>query len=62
MSVLVPPMSSPIAFSWPHSAAMWREAIAPAAMPEAASRTASFSTVRGVITPPPECSSSRSPS
>ncbi len=61
MSVLVPPMSSPIAFSWPHSAAMWRAAIAPAAIPDAASRTARRSTVLGVITPPPECSRSRSP-
>ena len=44
MSVLVPPMSRPMAFWCPHSAAMCRAAIAPAAMPEAASRTANCST------------------
>jgi hypothetical protein len=41
---------------------MWRLAIAPAAMPDEARRTASFSAVFGVITPPPECSSRTSPS
>ena len=41
---------------------MWRLAMAPAAIPEEASRTASRSTDLGVITPPPECRISRSPS
>ena len=40
---------------------MWRLAIAPAAMPDAASRTANRSASFGVITPPPEWSSSTSP-
>jgi hypothetical protein len=35
-------MSRPIEFSYPHSIAMCRLAIAPAAMPEEARRTASF--------------------
>ena len=62
MSVLVPPMSKPIVFSNPHSWPMWRLAIAPAAIPEAASRTAQRSAVSGVITPPPECRITKSPS
>ena len=61
MSVLVPPMSSPIAFSKPHSCAMCRQAMAPAAMPEAAIRPAKRWTSALVITPPPECRISRSP-
>jgi hypothetical protein len=40
MSQEVPPMSSPMAFGKPHCVAMTREAMAPAAIPEAASRTA----------------------
>jgi hypothetical protein len=40
MSVLVPPMSRPIALSNPAVAAVWRAATAPAAIPEAARRTA----------------------
>ena len=61
MSVLVPPMSSPIALSNPAARAVCRAATAPAAMPEAASLTAYFSTASAVITPPPECKMSRSP-
>ena len=47
-------MSNPMALEKPASLAMWRLAMAPAAIPEAAKRTAIFSTVLGVITPPPE--------
>ena len=60
---LVPPMSRPIAFSKPHEPATWRRG-------DGAGRDAGggephgepLDAVRGVITPPPECSSSRSPS
>lgn len=38
-SVLVPPMSRPMASAYPHWAATCRAAIAPAAIPLAASRT-----------------------
>ena len=55
-------MSSPMAFSKPHIAATWRAAMAPAAMPEPASLQGEPDAVRGVITPPPECRRSRSPS
>ena len=62
MSVLVPPMSTPIALGCPQRLAVCWAATAPAAMPDAARRTASFCTASGVITPPPECRISRSPS
>lgn len=55
-------MSRPIALGYPQRVAMSATAIAPAAMPEAASRTGYFSTIAGVIEPPPEWSRSRSPS
>ena len=54
-------MSKPIAFGYPQSVEMWRLAIAPAAMPDAASRTANRCASFGVITPPPEWRSSTSP-
>ncbi len=62
MSVLVPPMSRPMAFSNPLSPAMCRQAMAPAAIPEAAIRPAKRRTSLPVMTPPPECRIRRSPS
>ena len=59
-SVLVPPMSKPIALSKPHSVPRYFAATAPAAMPEPARRAPWRSMVFGVITPPPLCSNSRS--
>jgi hypothetical protein len=62
MSALVPPMSSPTAFRYPASFARWPQAMAPAASPEEASRPPSRSTTSAVMTPPPECRRSTSPS
>src|SRR5690606_33101350 len=62
MSAEVPPMSRPMELSYPHNPAKYLLAMAPAAIPEAASLAAYLSAVAGVITPPPECRSRTSAS
>src|SRR5699024_6824798 len=54
ISALVPPMSNPIALLNPQSSAIYLLAISPAAIPQLATREATFGTVFPVITPTPE--------